>query len=287
MRLVLGLSALGAALGLVAGPLAFVAVGFGLIEATGAPPGGVLDGFFGGLLAFTLHGVVGALVPTLNTWGWVLALAVPFSLIGALRRRCRWWSPIACAIGVLLLYILGQWVASVNNWFGSVSRWDAAAMWGAEAGTSVAMMFQLPLLLTLAWRWANAAEKPLLGSYAVSLRAYQTGAFTYEDRVNVLWLGLNNGFGPIIANTVEVLAFLAMLGFGWHHGGWVGGIIALFFGAMWGSLATSLIGMVAGMTAAVAVMLPLATLIAVWWRESAAARETLKVTGLESFDQTA
>jgi hypothetical protein len=168
-------SAVFGALGIVAGAAMFVLVLTGTIEATGAPPAGVLSGLgiFGLAFAFILHATLGMLAGLQQgAAGLVGLFLLVFGLVGAIRRRRPWYTPLAGPALWLAAALVTSGAEHVLNWLGSVSDWDAAASWSATTGTLIAAVGQLPLWGIWIWRWTNAkaiASSTLDDRYARTL----------------------------------------------------------------------------------------------------------------------
>jgi hypothetical protein len=189
-----------------AGLAVFVAVSFGVIRATGAPPGGVLGGaFFASLLAHAAHGV-------LDTWllviGWIGCLGFIFAFVGAFRHR-RSWATLLLWIGV----VIGAQVANIafgalSEWLGSASPgvwdgadtwsppyWDAGAYWGASAAALTFLLVTAADFVRGLWRWSNG------GSFSKATVWF--------------WLPLYSGgilaFGALIGGCILLSTWLATL----------------------------------------------------------------------------
>ena len=142
---------------------------FGVIDATGAPPGGLLSafGFVGGILAIPVATVWAVYVVLLLALGWFSWLAIPMAIIGTLRRRARWYAiPVA-----VLLFVAGGFGPALGervvNGLGSVSRFDAATYWGMFVAMWLVAVGQFPIWLRSFWRWTNTSELEMAGHEAL------------------------------------------------------------------------------------------------------------------------
>lgn len=151
-----------------AGLVYFMAVLTGAIEATGAPPGGVLSGTWAKLASVAMHALAGGLTTWLIAFGWSAQLALLITVVGLVRGRGRWVG-LAIWIGVLIGTKLAiTAIPLVMDWLGSASPgtwdgartwfppfWDAAAYWGASAFTGVLLFVTLPTYLKGVWAWSH------------------------------------------------------------------------------------------------------------------------------------
>jgi hypothetical protein len=154
----------------IAGSVVFVVVLLGVIQATGAPPGGVLTGrgaFFASLVS---HAVTGALVTWLQFFCLGGCLGFVFALVGAFRRRRSWATPllsiaavVGAIIGIFAIEKLEDWLGSVSPgvWDGTTWQppfWDAAALWGMVATVGTLLLVTAPDFVRGLWRWSNGGS---------------------------------------------------------------------------------------------------------------------------------
>ena len=153
----------------VAGSVVFVLVLFGVIEATGAPPGGILGGAF--IASVVSHALAGAVTTWLVFFGWSGCLAFVFALVGVFRRKRPWFIPLLWIVIVAGTQIGISGVFAVLNWLGSASPgvwdgahtwsppfWDAAAEWGASAMVGTVLLVTVPDFIRGLWQWSNGGS---------------------------------------------------------------------------------------------------------------------------------
>jgi hypothetical protein len=262
MRFVLALSALSAILGLLTGIIALLLVGFGLMEeVTGAPPGGVLRGFLGGLLAVAFHAVGGAASALLGGLPWIGLFLLLFGFVGVVRRRCKWYVPLLGMVAIPAALVGDSLLKGTLEWLGSVSRWDAAAKYSGTVATIVFVFGSLPLWGVQIWRSCNRGPEVSIGEF------YEhpvPDLMPYEQRVEFLSKSYMAEWGQILMYLVSSAVFLALPVIGWTINGLIGALIGLALGAVLGGLLGVFVLVVAGAVVSVAVVMPVATLLAIW-----------------------
>jgi hypothetical protein len=242
--------------GFVAQPLVFLLVLTGTVEATGAPPGGVLRGPLGAVLAFGLHALWGVLAAVCQVVGWLALFLTVFGLLGAVRRRGRWY------IGPLgVLVWIGAAVAfatyrQVADWLGSVSSSDAAPLWAAFVGAYISMGGRLPLWGSEVWKWTNSH-----GGTVARMSYFRRVGLLHQE---LMGSDTREGMGKSIISLVEMSLMFGLCLIGWRMNGWAGVIVAvLIFATIWG-FARALLWLVGGFLVSIFVVLPLSAVLAIW-----------------------
>jgi hypothetical protein len=256
MRAALWVSAIFGALGLLIGPLLFVLVAAGIVEATGAPPYGALHalGWFGAMIAFLLHAAFGMVTGIIQIWtipvGVFLLL---FGTIGVLRRTTKRYVPLLGPllwIGALVVAEIGYWLF---DWAGSVIvTWDAAAAFSATVGTALTTFGLIPLSGVLIWRWC------------VSQPDNWDDFFEYANNVKAAGEIVGNWLGVFCYVAIGV-GLLSVVIWSWEHWGPIVTILGGLFicGAMlrWIQVIVGATGMLFGYLSILSIGMPAASIV--------------------------
>lgn len=241
--------------------LVFLLVLAGSIEATGAPPGGILRGSFGAVVAFGAHTLAGIIFAVSFVAGWLAIVLAALGLVGALRRKCGWHvGPVGVAFAIGFGLVTSA-TEAVQDWLGSVSPSDAAALWAALVGTAISLLGRSALWVLHIWRWSNVGD-----SFSAFSPLFDEGQseLPYTARVGLLHRTLVEGLGQSAVLLVDLACLFGIWLIGWRTGGWLGLLVALLVsGVAWGML-RGFVMLASGLIVAGVVVFPLAALLAVW-----------------------
>lgn len=224
----------------------------GVVDATGAPPGGVLSGLFGEVLSFLVHVVAGVFLGASSALSWLPPILIGCGVIGTVRRRGCWYAAPCGGVAVVGVAAIQSVVERGHAWLGSVNlAMDAALFWAATVWAWLMVASIVPLEVLGIWKWTNGRK---LGDLS---------GRSYRDRLGSARLSMQR---RIVGDGrgMEALVVLGIAYVGGEHWGLLGAIggllVAIWFRPMLSVIALLLSGAILG----VGLFLPSAALLAIW-----------------------
>jgi hypothetical protein len=221
----------------------------------------MLGGFFGGMAAFAAAWLFGATMGLVPVLSWSALFLIVFGLVGAIRHKARWYVAPLGLLGLVGAQIIQPLLQALINYLGSVSVWDVAAFWAALVGAGTFAMGQIPLHGVRIWRWCNGQT---MQEVKIGATTQAADFMAYEERVDYLWQTLMATLGRVIVLYVDIGFALVGAAIAWGWNGFLGLVLFFLFISTIGAIARGLVMLVSGFAVSMGLMMPLATLWAIW-----------------------